>query len=68
MPNPAALALAARMKSRPGQRVALARDLSVTLAELSLQKKERELVLGFFSAYRPLDAQRRLQLEEEGKK
>jgi hypothetical protein len=53
-PKPAALALGARMKVDPQERISLARDFFVSLAETTVNRQEQELVAGFFSAYHPL--------------
>ena len=63
--NPAALALAARMKTDPKDRVALARDFFLSLACTKIMREEKDLVAGFFSNYQPLSSQESLQLEEE---
>jgi hypothetical protein len=63
--NPAALALAARMKMNPQDRVSLARDFFLSLAYTKVRREEKDLVAGFFSRYQPLSGQEALQLEEE---
>jgi predicted transposase/invertase (TIGR01784 family) len=63
--NPAALALAARMKSDPQGRVHLTRDFFLSLARTKIRREEKDLVAGFFSRYQPLSGQETLQLEEE---
>jgi hypothetical protein len=63
--NPAALALAARMKMNPQDRVSLARDFFLSLAFTKVRREEKDLVAGFFSRYQPLSGQEELQLEEE---
>jgi flagellar biosynthesis/type III secretory pathway protein FliH len=63
--NPAALALAARMKTDPQNRVSLARDFFLSLARTKIEREEKDLVAGFFSSYQPLSSQESLQLEEE---
>ena len=63
--NPAALALAARMKADPQDRVRLTRDFFLSLARTRINRKEKDLVAGFFSRYQPLSGQETLQLEEE---
>jgi predicted transposase YdaD len=63
--NPAALALASRMKVDPKARVGLARDFFLSLAGTAIRRKEKEFVAGFFSRYQPLTAQEALQLERE---
>jgi hypothetical protein len=65
MPNPAALALAARMKSNVKERIRLARDFFLTLAGMPLKPREQELVAGYFSAYQPLYGSQALQLAKE---
>ncbi len=66
--NPAALALAARMKMNPQDRVSLARDFFLSLAYTKIKREEKDLVAGFFSRYQPLSDQEDLQLEEELRK
>jgi hypothetical protein len=63
--NPAALALAARMKMNPRDRVSLARDFFLNLARTKLGREEKNLVAGFFSNYQKLSGEESLQLEEE---
>jgi hypothetical protein len=63
--NPAALALAARMKMNPHDRVSMARDFFLSLARTKIRREEKDLVAGFFSRYQPLSTQESLQLEEE---
>jgi hypothetical protein len=63
--NPAALALAARMKVNPRDRVSLARDFFLNLARTKIGREEKDLVAGFFSNYQKLSGQESLQLEEE---
>ena len=65
MSNPAALALASRMKRGPAGRVPLTRDFFISLARTAVVRKDQELVAGFFSRYQPLSAQEALQLETE---
>jgi len=65
MTNPAALALAARMKVQRHERVPLMRDFFLNLAATDLQQAEQELVIGFFSAYLHPSEQEVLQLETE---
>ena len=65
MANPAALALAARMKTDPAGRVPLTRDFFISLARTAATRKDQELVAGFFSRYHPLTAWEALQLEKE---
>ena len=65
IPNPAALALAARMKRDPAGRVHLTRDFFLSLARTAIKRKDQELVAGFFSRYQPLNAREALQLEME---
>jgi hypothetical protein len=65
MANPAALALAARMKTTPHRRIHLARDFFLTLAATGLKKEDKQLIAGFFSRYQPLTTQGALQLEKE---
>ena len=65
MHNPAALALAARMKRNPQESVRLTRDFFVSLATTAIRRKDRQLVAGFFSRYQPLTTEQALQLENE---
>jgi hypothetical protein len=65
MKNPAALALAARIKADPRDRVSLTRDFFLSLACTKIRREEKDLVAGFFSRYQPLSGQEALQLEEE---
>ena len=63
--NPAALALSARMKMDPNDRVFLARDFFLSLARTTIGREEKDLVAGFFSSYHQLSGQESLHLEEE---
>ena len=63
--NPAALALASRMKFDLRSRIRLARDFFLSLAVTPINRTEQELVAGFFSAYQPLNTREALQLERE---
>ncbi len=63
--NPAALALAARMKFDAKQRMVLAREFFLSLASTPVSRAEQVLVAGFFSAYQPLDSREALQLHRE---
>jgi hypothetical protein len=65
MANPAALALAARMKFDARHRIRLTRDFFVSLANAPLKTNVRQLVAGFYSAYQPLNEEETLQLEKE---
>jgi len=65
MLNPAALALAARMKLDPTERVRLTRDLLIKLAETPIGLQDKQLVAGFFSKYQRLSIREALQLEKE---
>jgi predicted transposase YdaD len=65
LPNPAALALAARMKLNPTERVRLTRDLFIKLAQTPIGQEDKELVAGFFSEYQRLSIREALQLERE---
>ena len=65
MHNPAALALAARMKRDPKERIRLALDFFVSLSETAIRRKDQKLVTNFFSRYQPLTDQETLQLEME---
>jgi hypothetical protein len=63
-PNPAALALASRMKSEV-KRVSLAEDFFVTLSGIPLGQREQRLVASFFSSYQPLNRRETLQLHKK---
>ena len=63
--NPAALALAARMKIAPKDRVSLTHDFFLSLARTKIGREEKDLVAGFFSSYHQLSGQESLHLEEE---
>ena len=63
--NAAALALASRMKFEAKDRIGLTRDFFLSLSIIPLDRAERELVAGFFSAYQRLNAQEALQLQGE---
>ena len=63
--NPAALALAARMRFDAKDRISLAREFFVNLAAAAVDREEQELVAGFFSAYQPLSEGEALQLQKE---
>ena len=63
--NPAALALAARMKSNPKELIRLTCDFFLSLANTRINSKDKELVAEFFSSYKPLHASQALQLETE---
>jgi hypothetical protein len=65
MANPAALALASRMRFDASRRVSLTGDFLVRLAELPISKEVQQLVAGFFSAYQPLNRVEALQLERK---
>jgi hypothetical protein len=65
MNNPAALALAARMKKSSKDTVRLTRDFFLSLAGTPINREDQELVAGFFSRYQPLTEAEALQLETE---
>jgi hypothetical protein len=65
MANPAALALASRMKFDATRRVSLTKEFFMRLAETSIDREDQVLVTGFFSAYQRLSRPEALQLEEE---
>ncbi len=65
MPNPAALALSARMDFGNADRQTQIKDFLSTLWRTSLVKAVSDVVAGFFFAYRPLSAREALQLSEE---
>ena len=63
--NAAALALASRMRLDPGKKVGDAVRFVESVVGLGLTAEEREIVMGFFFQYRPLEAEEELQMEEE---
>jgi hypothetical protein len=63
--NPAALALASRMRFDESQRVRLTGGFIVNLAETPISHEDQQLVAGYFSAYQPLSHAEALQLERE---
>ena len=65
IPNPAALALAARMRRKPENKAILIRDFALTLAQLRLARADKDTVAGFFFAYERLSAAEGLQLGRE---
>jgi hypothetical protein len=65
MPNPAALALAARMKSDAQQRISLTEDFFVTLSGIPMAEREQRLIASFFSSYQPLNRCEALQLQKK---
>jgi hypothetical protein len=66
--NPAALALAARMKFDARKRVSLTRDFFIRLAETAVDQEDKLLAAGFFSRYQRLTRRQALQLERERSK
>ena len=65
IPNPAALALAARMKLGPQNKTLLIRNFALTLAQLQLPREDKEIVAGFFFLYQQLNAEEGLHLRQE---
>jgi len=63
--NPAALALAARMKFDQNEKVRLTRDFFASLGMTPTGREEKELVAEFFCRYQPLDSREALKLQEE---
>ncbi len=63
--NPAALALPARMRFNTKQRLRLTLRFFLSLTATRVEKKVKELAIGFFSAYQPLSREEVLQLEME---
>ena len=63
--NPAALALSARMKFESKERIDLAREFYVSLADTAAGGKEKELVRGFFATYQQFSKEEGLKLNEE---
>jgi hypothetical protein len=68
MANPAALALAARMKFDATKRVSLTRDFFIRLAETATDLEDKLFAAGFFSRYQRLTSRQALQLEQERSK
>jgi len=54
-PNPAALALAARMRFTRENRLSLIKDFAITLARMRIVKQVGDMVASFFFAYQQLD-------------
>ncbi len=65
MHNPAALALAARMKINPQESVRLTRDFIVSLAGTPIEEEDQKLVTNFFAKYQTLTPQQTLQLKRK---
>ena len=65
IPNPAALALAARMRRKPENKAVFIRDFALTLARLRLARADKDMIAGFFFAYERLSAAEGLQLGRE---
>jgi hypothetical protein len=65
IPNPAALALAARMRRKPENKAVFIRDFALMLAQLRLARADKDTVAGFFFAYERLSAAEGLQLARE---
>ncbi len=63
--NPAALALASRMRFDEKERFTLVRDFFLNLAGTPVGRDAWELAAGFFSAYQPLNRDERLKLQQE---
>ena len=63
--NPAALALAARMKFDQNEKVRLTRDFFASLGMTPTGREEKELVTEFFCRYQHLDSREALKLQEE---
>jgi hypothetical protein len=63
--NIAALALAARMRIQPEEKMRIVRDFFISLASTEAGDAEKELVSGFFSAYQPLTRKEGLQLNRQ---
>jgi hypothetical protein len=64
-PNPAALALAARMKFTRKNRLSLIKDFALTLARIRMVKRVGDVVASFFFAYQHLDESEDLKLRQE---
>ncbi len=65
MPNPAALALSARMRFPKERRIAIIRDFAITLARLKLKPAIADMVAAFFFAYQKLSQEEGLQLRRQ---
>jgi hypothetical protein len=65
MANPAALALASRMRFRSGNRLRLIKDFALTLARMMPSQPVRDRIAAFFFAYQRLSSPERLQLQKE---
>ena len=65
IPDPAALALAARMSFRSECRVSLVKDFALTLAQTPAGKSVRDMVARFFFSYQRLSAAESLQIRQE---
>ncbi len=64
-PNPAALALAARMTFTRENRLSLIKDFALTLARIRVVKRVGDAVASFFFAYQHLDESEDLKLRQE---
>ncbi len=64
-PNPAALALAARMRFTSKNRLTLIRDFAFTLARMTVGRPVADMVISFFFAYQQLDESEDLKLRNE---
>ncbi len=65
IPNPAALALATRMRFTRENRLNLIKDFALTLARMAPAKAVGNMVATFFFAYQPLSEAEDLQLRRE---
>jgi hypothetical protein len=64
-PNPAVLALAARMRFTRKNRLSLIKDFAITLARIRTVKRVGDVVASFFFAYQHLDESEDLKLRQE---
>ena len=64
-PNPAALALAARMRFTGKNRLSLIKDFAITLARIRMVRRVADVVASFFFAYQHLDESEDLKLRQE---
>ncbi len=64
-PNPAALALAARMRFTSKNRLSLIKDFAITLARIRMVRRVADVVASFFFAYQHLDESEDLKLRQE---
>ncbi len=66
--NVAALALASRMRVRPGEQVDLVVDFAITLGKSSVPEASVDRAVEYFFSYQPLDRRQSLKVEREMRK